>query len=168
MPVAWFICPYITEYNPPDIPLKAIRKPAFYELYAEIHQGGGNWAGAECLGNHLVVKVRASEETLSKINALTGVIRIPKTLLGESLADLTANQKTAVRNKLENLGYSTAEIRNDLGTDIGSKTLGDLLRFAAKRRLTPRVDDVSGLLVLDGAERKTKPIADVDKEVEDK
>jgi hypothetical protein len=105
----------------------------------------------EVLGNVCVAKIRASDATLTQIAALPGVIRLPKQLLSESLSDLTNQQKTAIVDKLGTLGYTTSEIRNSLGNNIGNKTLGDILKFAATRRVTPRRE--GDTLVFDGPVR---------------
>lgn len=164
MAIGWFVCPYVVENNPNGFPFYR-RRPVFHTLLAQIVADGGAWAGSECLGNHLVAKIRASEETLAAISTLDNVIRLPKTLLSQSLSDLTSQQKTAIVNKLRSLGYSLAEIRDALGNNIGDKTVGDVLRFAIKRRLTPRFDADLGIMVLDGAERPTKSINATDDEV---
>lgn len=164
MPVAWFVCPYVVEGDGTGWP-KWRRRPAFHSLVHKISADGGQWSGAEGLGNFLVVKIRASDATLNEIAALPTVVRLPKNLLSSSLSDLSAAQRTAIVNKLEAMGYTTTEIRDSLGNNIGQKTLGDVLRFAVKRRFTPRWDDGSGKFVLDGDKRPTRSIDLVDDEV---
>ena len=164
MAIAWFLCPYIVEGNGTGFP-KWRRKPAFWSLVPDISSDGGQWGASEGLGNYMVAKIRASAATLNAIAALPDVTRLPKTLLSSPLSDLTANQKTAIKNKLTGMGYPVAEILEHLGEDIGDKTLGDVLRFAVRRRFTPRWDDVEGKLVVDGNERPTKSIDATDDEV---
>jgi hypothetical protein len=164
MAIGWFLSPYTITYNPTGWP-KSKRTPAFLSLSKEIFGDGGAWAGSEGLGNYLVAKIRASEDTLNQIAALPNVTRLTKTLLSQSLGDLTAGQKTVIVNKLRDMGYPLSEIRDHLGDDIATKTLGDVLRFAVKRRLTPRFDEAQGILVLDGNERPTKSIDATDDEV---
>ena len=162
MAIGWFICPYITENNPGGWPYYH-RRPPFLDI---VHADGGAWAASEGLGNHVVAKVRASDGALASIAALPNVVRIPnKTVLSQSLSDLTVAQRNTLTNKLQAIGYSLTEIRAQLGNDIRSKTLGDVLRFVLRRRLTPRFDTAQGIMVLDGAERPTKSIEAVNSEV---
>ena len=63
------------------------------------------------------------------------------------------------------LGYNTAEIRADLGQNIGNKTLRDVIRFALKRRLKPRYDEPTNSIVLDGPEQVCKTAETLDGEV---
>jgi len=166
MSVAWFIAPYTIWVNPdPNGFPKWTRRPKFLELSSQIFGDGGAWAGSEALGNVIIAKIRASDQTLNAIAALTGVIRLPKNMLSHSLSDLTSQQKSTIVNKLRNMGYPLQEIRDNIGSDIGEKTLGDVLRFAARRRLTPRLDTTSGELVVDGDTRPTKSIDATDDEV---
>ena len=164
MSIAWFISPYNVEKDV-KYPGHWKRTPKILELQNQIFGDSGAWAGSEALGNVVVAKIRASDQTLNNIAALTGVIRLPKNLLSQSLSDLTATQKNAIVNKLRNMGYPLQEIRDYLGNDIASNTLGDVLRFAVRRRLTPRLDTTSGELVVDGDERPTKSIDATDDEV---
>lgn len=168
MAVGWFLAPYTIEPPTTEWP-KGRRLTPWRPLLARIcNEDGGAWAGAECLGNHLVAKIRASEVTLAEIAALPGVARLPKALLSSPLADLTPQQKAAIRNKLEVLGYTLAEIRADLGNDIGERILRDVLRFALKRRFGFRFDEPSQTLVFDGPERPIgKPVESIDSEVSD-
>lgn len=166
MPIAWFIAPYVTWVNPDTNGWpKWRRQPKFLELASQIYGDGGTWAGSEALGNVVIAKIRASDTTLDNIAALVGVIRLPKNMLSHTLADLTAAQKNAIVNKLRNMGYPLQEIQDNIGADIGDKTLGDVLRFAVRRRFTPRLDTGTGELVVDGDPRPTKSIDATDDEV---
>jgi hypothetical protein len=132
------------------------------DFTSQIYADGGAWAETEVLGNHAIVKVRASDITLLAIKNGEGFTMLPKNVLTATLSDLTANQKTAIRNKIESLGYSTQEIRDKLGNDIGSKTLADVLRFIATRKRMPRVDQNTQTIICDGAEKQTTPIEVID------
>lgn len=112
---------------------------------------------AEALGNCAVVKVRASDGTLDLIAALPGVQRIPVARLDDPLAELPNNAKTAIRNKLLAMGYTLAELQARFPGDLGSYTLGDVLRFAVSRRRKVRWTGTE--FVADGAEL---PSADLD------
>jgi len=128
----------------------------------QIRADGGDWTETEILGNHAIVKVRASDVLLSTIAATEGFIRLPKNRLDDSLSDLTTKQKKVLKDKLESLGYSLTEIRADLGNDIGTKKLRDVLKLAAKRRLKPRYDKDTDTIILDGPEQPVRPLEDVD------
>lgn len=115
----------------------------------------------EVLGNHCLVKVRASATTLAAIAAAEGVTRIPISRLDDSLSTLSNAQRTALRNKVLGMGYTASEV-NAAFPDLANATLGDVLRFCARRRRKPRWDAANGVVVLDGAVQQCVPISDVD------
>lgn len=165
MPIAWFICGYKRKDRQMGSMVRRCRYCQMDDFTSQIVSDGGSWSEAEVLGGYAVVKVSASDSTLSTIAGTAGFQRLPKNLLTSSLSDLTTAQKNAIRNKLEDMGYSLSEIKDALGTDIGSKTLADVLRFAAKRRLKPRYDAETDAIVCDGAEQPVRSIDDVDRSV---
>jgi hypothetical protein len=132
------------------------------DFTAAIRADGGDWSETEVLGNHAIVKVRASETTLQTIAAATGFSRLPKDRLGDSLSDLSTAVKTAIRDKMLALGYTAQEIQQRFGNDIGSYTLRDVLKFIATRRLKPRFDSNTDTIILDGAIQPVRPLEDVD------
>lgn len=135
MPTAWGICPMRVAGTPPE----QYRYCAIEDFRAQITADGGDAHYAEILGDHAVVKVRASTATLLSIDATPGFVRIPRHVgLDEPLSDLTANEKTVLQNKLLSLGYTAGQLQNALGGDLGTKTLRDLLRFAASRWRRPK------------------------------
>jgi hypothetical protein len=151
MPVAWFFVPY--KRRPGSDP---IRYCAMDDFTAQIVGDGGNWREAECLGNHAVVKVRASVGTLLAINAEAGFRRVPVERLDDSLATLTLIERLGLRDFLVNtLGYPLAELQERFLGDLGDYTLGDVLRFALRRRLKPRYDAAADSIVLDGPVQPT-------------
>ena len=155
--MAWFLVPYKTRAARPKF-----RYCSMDDFTALIRADGGNWSETEVMGNHAVVKVAASVATLTAIAASPGVTRLPRDVLTDSLAALTAPQRNALRSRIEALGYGSAEITAALSSDLRTRTLGDVLRFVASRRLKPRWDESSGSVVLDGAVAACRPIADVD------
>jgi len=162
MAIAWFI----VSYKRRDVRGRPGRYCAMDDFTEQIVAEAGAWAETEVLGNAALVKVRASSTLLDKIASVEGFKRIPiHSKLSESLADLSAAQKTAIRNKIVALGYSESEVGTSLGENIGAKTLGDLLRFIAQRRLKPRYDDKTGAIVCDGIAAPTRSIESVDAEV---
>lgn len=163
MTIAWFLCPY-KRGNP--TPWGASRYCAMNDFTAQIRADGGSWSEAECLGDHAVVKVNASDATLTTINAATGFIRIPVSRLSDPLSSLTVAQRNAITTKLQNLGYTLQEIRDALGNDIRQRTLLELLRFVLSRRRRPRYDAGTDSIILDGDILTCKPIELVDAEVQ--
>ena len=127
---------------------------------------GGNWSETEIQGNHAIVKVRASNTTLTDINAANGFVRIPNhTDLSATLGDLTTGQKNALKNFLNSIGYTNQEINDALPTDWTSVTLRQVLQFAATRRHKPRYDTNTDTIVLDGAVQPVRPLDHVNGDV---
>jgi hypothetical protein len=170
MTIAWFICGFKQKpgIKPGGSP---IRYCAMDDFTAQIiNVDGGNWSESEVLGGYAVVKVNAADATLTTINGTNGFFRIPTWVnLTDSLANMTSGQRTTLLTWIGNMGYTPAEISAALGGNLSgwrTKTLGDLLRFCAQRRLTPRWDDVQLQIVLDGALVPCRPIAEVDTSVQ--
>jgi hypothetical protein len=160
MPVSWYICSMVrVEPGPTGRPR---RDCALRPYSAQIRAEGGDWDYTEVLGGAAICKVRASASILSAIAGETGVLRINLDRLDRLLSALTSGQRTTLRNRLQAMGYTLAEIQAALGTNLGQRTLGEVLRFAAQRRLTPRWDDVQQQIVLDGAFVPCKAVDTVD------
>jgi len=159
MSIGWFICPYKRGTNQGPFPT---RYCAMDDFTNQINAVGGTWSETEILGNHAIVKVRATDALLTTINAAGGFTRLPKNKLDEPLSDLSPAVKTILRNKLNSLGYTLLEIQEALGDDIGSLTMRDLLRFASRRRLKPRYDRDTDTIILDGPTQPVRSIDNVD------
>jgi hypothetical protein len=158
MAIGWYLVPYkrlAGERFP-------VRYCAMDDFTAAIRVEGGDWAETEVLGNRAIVKVRASAASLAAIDAEPGFVRLPKDRLNDSLASLSAGQKTALRNILTDMGYTLAEIQAALGADIGQKTLADVLRFMATRRKKPRYDRDADEIILDGDDQPCRMVESVD------
>lgn len=158
MPIAWFLCPYKRRQSA-DMPT---RYCAMDDFTASIFADGGNWSEAEILGGEAIVKVRASDPTLTAINAAPGFLRIPAARLDDPLSSLTGAQKSAILSKAQALGYSLAEIQSRFPNNLGTYTLGDVLRFLASRRLKPRYDVNLDEIVCDGPPQPGHPVEGVD------
>lgn len=158
MAVAWYICTYKRRLGTP----RPTRYCEMDDFTAQIFADGGDWSESEVLGNYALVKVRASQATLDAIAAAPGIIRIPLARLDVQLSALTSQQRTVLRNRLEAMGYTVEEITGALGNNLGQRTLGDLLRFAASRRLKPRYDADQDVIVCDGPVQVCRPVGDVD------
>ena len=167
MAVAWFVCGYVRRVDAEGVPIIPPERYCAMDDYTSIISAdGGAWAESEVLGGHALVKVRASETTLTTIGAATGILRIPRVWdLSTTLATLSTAQRTAIRNKILAMGYTEAEVVAALGTNIAQRTLGQVLRFAAQRRLKPRWDIENDLIVLDGAYESCRNVDSVDAEV---
>lgn len=160
MAVAWFFAPYKRR----DLGSVKSRYCAMDDFTTQIVADGGAWSECECLGDQAIVKVRASSATLTTINAAPGMLRVPLGLLDDPLSSLTAPQRTAIRNRIEALGYTPAEI-NAAIPDLSVVTLRDVLKFVLRRRLKPRYDSGTDTIILDGAEQPTRPLEDADGDV---
>lgn len=152
MPVAWYFVPYKRD---PSAQYNATTGGSVLRYCAIDDQthtlvGLEAWREIECLGNEAIVKVKGDIAALTTLNGLYQ--RIPKDALNSTLSDLTSAQKTALRNKVLSLGYTTAEVQAALGSDIGSRTLRDVLYFVCSKRRKPRYDIDTDAIVLDGVE----------------
>ena len=159
MAIAWFV----TNYNRRN-GFFPTRYCAMDDFTAQIEADGGDWTETEVLGGYAIVKVRASAETLTTIAGTAGFYRIPTAALDSTLASLTNAQRTAIRNRVEAMGYTTEEITAAF-PNLRNATLRQVLRFAAGRRRKPRYDAVSDAIVLDGEVQSCRSIEDVDAEV---
>lgn len=169
MTIAWFICQYKVKAGKSGLlDTRYCAMDDFTPLI--ITQDGGNWSESEVLGAYAVVKVNASDATLATINGTANFTRIPNHIqLSDTLGDLTTNQRNTLLALLQDMGYTLAEISGALGDNLAgwrNHTLGQVLRFAASRRLKPRWDDVQQQIVLDGILQACRPIDDVDAAVQ--
>lgn len=159
MPVAWYIVPYeiVASRFPGE------RRCPMDNFSPSITADGGIWEEVEVLGGFAIVKVRANLATLVTIDAAAGFMRLPKDDLLSPLSDLTLLQKTRLRQKILDMGYTAQEISNALGNDLGAVTLGQVLRFIASRRREPRWDGTT--IVYDGEIRSPRSLDDLDAQV---
>lgn len=108
------------------------------------------WAGLEIRGNRLIVKVNASASVLTQLDA--AYKRLPKDTLNSSLADLSPAVKQALKDELQDQGYTLAEINARFPGDLGDYTLKQVLRFMASRVFLPNYDEPTDSIVFTGAE----------------
>ena len=155
MPTGWYIIPYRRR--------RGRRRPTRYvaidDHTAQLRTYGGDWSEVEVLGDRAIVKVRAPAAVLQALSDLPGYRRVPRDRLDDSLSDLTAAAKTALRDEILDMGYTIDELRARFGDDLGAYTLRDVLRFMARRRRKPRYDADTDLIVCDGP---VQPCRDVD------
>lgn len=147
MALAWFICPMITT-DTGSAPFHWRRKCAMDNFTLQILADGGDWMESEVLGNVALVKVRASDATLTAIQGAAGYLRVlAKINLTETMTDLSAAQRNAIQTRLLNMGYTQAEIDAAMGTNLTQwrqRTFGDLLRLICTKRLKPLSIDANG------------------------
>lgn len=160
MPIGWYIVPYKIRRKNGMIS----RYPAIDDYTRQIFAASGDWAETEILGDRAIVKVRASDSILAVLDGQYK--RLPKDILDDSLSDLSAAVKTALKNELLDMGYSLVEIQQTFGADIGLFTLRDVLKFMTTRRLKPRYDAPTNTIIVDGIEQKCRPLESVDKQVQ--
>jgi hypothetical protein len=161
MPIGWYIVPNGTKPN--------LRDAAKRDIYClmddytvQILADGGDWSNTEVLGGRNIVKVRASDATLTMLAGL--FLRIPVARLDDTLASLSTTQKNRIQQELNDMGYSNAEITSVLGNFnlIGTKTLRQLLNFMGTRRQIARYSAATDTLVYDGAIVAPTPVEAVD------
>jgi hypothetical protein len=160
MTIAWFVTNYKRRAGP-----RPLRYCAMDDFTAQIKADGGDWTETEVLGGYALVKVRAADATLTAIAGTAGVFRIPINVLDDTLASLSNAQRTAIRDRVEAMGYTVEEITAAF-PNLRQATLRQVLHFAAGRRRKPRYDAVSDAIVLDGEIVSCRAIEDVDTEVQ--
>lgn len=161
MATAWYLCQYKRRLGGP----RPARYCAMNDFTPQVEADGGKWAETEVLGNWAIVKVLALPATLDTIAAAPGFRRLNKAALNLSLSDLNAGQKATLLSWVTDMGYTVAEVRGALGNDLGLLTLGDVLRFCARRRHKPRYDEATDMIILDGPEQACRTVDSVDAEV---
>lgn len=143
MATAWYIADLVVPTVGPRAGMPNTRDCAVLAYADLIQQDGGRWGFVEVLGGRTVCRVRASVSTLQAIALDPHCRRIPADLLADPLSSLTAGRKSAIRQELLDMGYQLSELQASLGSDLGAVTLGQVLRFAATRRLRARWDGTS-------------------------
>lgn len=161
MPIAWYLAPY-KRRNPGELPPQ--RYCAMDDFTDQIRADGGTWDETEILGDRALVKVNASQATLTTISGTAGFFTIPQRFfaLEDTLADLTNGERNQITSAVLSLGYTQAELDAAMGTTLAqwrTRTLADLLGVAATRRLKPRYDAQTDAIVIDGPPQPVKPVA---------
>jgi len=159
MAIGWYIVPYKRDTRF----VRPVRYPAIDDYTDQIVAAGGQWAETEILGNRCIVKVRAPAAVLTALSSVYK--RLPKDRLNDSLSDLPAAVKQALKEEVLDQGYTLAEIRARFGDDLGAYTLRDLLRFMATRRRKPRYDEETDTIHVDGEIQVCRSVESVDAEV---
>lgn len=142
-----------------------VRYCAMDDFTALIRADGGKWSETEILGNVAIVKVDALSPTLELIALTDGFYRLPRANLNDLLNTVSDAEIAKINSQLLTMGYTSAEITTALGSNIKTKTLGDVLRFAATRRLKPRYDSTTDTIILDGPIQACKSVDIVNSEV---
>lgn len=164
MALAWFICGMKrVPGNMPGAGPGPSRYCAMHDFRTSILADGGKWAEVEILGDSALVKVRASAATLTAIAQSTGIDRIPTHWdLNATLGDLTPGQRDGILTRLLECGYAREEIDEALPSNWQTVTLRQVFRFACRRRLKPRYDEVTDTIITDGPVVQCTPIELVD------
>lgn len=154
MPVAWYLVPF-RRSNPGQTPPR--RELVIVDHAQALRAEGGAMTSSEVLGDHGLVKVRASGSMLNTIAATAGVTRFKHVNLDDPLADLTDAEAASVKARALALGYVEAEWAAAFPNPLQTYTLRDLLAFVSQRRLTPRYDVATDAVVLNGAPKTPPP-----------
>ena len=169
MPTAYFLAPYKRQPGEARPSRYVIVNDLTRQIWADNGWPAGNvpgspefWSETEVLGQHAIVKVRASAAMLTSVGALAGVTRLPVDRLDDPLSSLTNPQKTALRNRVLALGYTAAEIDAALPNNLGTYTLRDVLGFIATRRRKVRYDAGTDTIIDDGPVQPVRPLGEVD------
>jgi hypothetical protein len=165
MAIGWYIVPNATRPAPGGHPGRSIYC-TMDDNTAQILADGGDWSNTEVLGGRNIVKVRAAQATLDLLDTL--FLRIPVTLLDDSLSSLTNAQKNRIHTELNAMDYSDADITAVLGNfnQIGQKTLRQLLNFIASKRQVVRYNAATDSMIYDGAIVTPTPVSAVDAAVQ--
>lgn len=162
MPVAWFV----TTYKRRDRPWGQVGRYCAMDDYTVlIDADGGTWREVEILGQRAIVKVRASAATLQTINADPGIRGVPASMLDDPLSSLTNAQRNALRQLALDCGYTASDFTGAFPDGLGSVTLGQFLRFLARRRRKVRYDRPTDQILDDGPDQPTGSVDDVDADV---
>lgn len=153
--MAWFFVPYKRR----TVAGRIGRYCAADDVTTAILADGGAWSEAEILGQYAIVKVRASASTLTQLNGLPNVRRLPVDRLDDPLSSLTNAQRTNLRDFAVSLGYTLAEFNARFPGGIATVTLRELLKFMATRRRLVRYDQPTDTFVDDGP---IQPVSDLD------
>src|SRR3989304_8242880 len=161
--LGWYIVPYARKIfsNPAHPPVRYCLMENYMPL---IRADGGSWDGVEVMGNPAIVKVKADTVTLGVLDGM--FTRIPLDDITASLNSLTNSQRTMIRSKILDMGYSLAEFNSRFPGNLGSYTLRDVLTFAASRRQMHHYDLATDPIVIDSDTRPcSKTIGVLDGEV---
>ena len=165
MPTTWVLVPYkrSAETHHPG------RYVAIDDFTPQIRADGGDWSETEVLGpqmGYALVKIRMQTASLLvNICATPGFRRMPVDNFFDRLLGLSPAQISNINGVLLNAGYSQSEIDTALGGDWSQKTLADLMRLWATRRLTPRYDSATDAIICDGTPVVCKSVDTVNSEV---
>jgi hypothetical protein len=163
--IGWYIVPNATKASDRDPAIRSVYC-AVSDYTTQIRADGGDWSNTEVLGGYNIVKVKASDTTLTMLDGL--FLRVPVALLDNTLASLTAAQKNRVHDTLNTMGYSDADITAVLGNfnNIGQKTLRQLFNFVASKRQVARYNAAIDSVVYDGAIVVPTPVDAIDAAVQ--
>lgn len=151
----YVLAPYERRVGPGGRPA---RRCALARILPDQKAGGTEpFVEAEGLGGFAVALI-VDDDLRAQAAAAPGILAFPKIPLTATLGEVNASTRSELRDAAAAMGYTMAEIRQALGTDLASVTLLRLLRFMVSRRRRPRYDPDTDSIVLDGAETSTSPL----------
>ncbi|MBN9393448.1 MAG: hypothetical protein J0I20_35785 [Chloroflexi bacterium] len=145
--------------------LTTARRPTRYcavDDYTElIRADDGDWREVEIPGNYAIVKVRASVSTLTIIAADPAITYIPLAALTTKLSNLTTAQRNKLLTRLNNIGFTNAQIVANIGT-LATATLGQLLKYIARNFNLSEYDAATDTITQTGPAVECIPIDLID------
>lgn len=148
MATYWWLCRYVKavgEFNKPFV-----RVSAFELYYQDLVKEGAKWSYEEIAGNRCLVKAEMSDSLAQTIALDVHCMPLPLKRLDQTLGELSPQARSTLQDLAVEMGYTLTEIRNQLGNNLASVTLGQLLRFLASRRIKPRYNAEKTDVVFDG------------------
>lgn len=158
MAIGWFIAPY-KRRDKLGMPGRYCAMDDYSSL---INSDGGKWAESEFLGDRALVRVRARAGTLTTIGNDPDIRRLPNLAMNDVLGNLTARQKTRMRNELTDAGYTLEDY--NARHPFNDSTFRQYVRFLTGRRRKPRYNQATDSIICDGPEFPCKPIEDLENE----
>lgn len=149
MAQGWFLAQYKLDPVRTDPPRRYCAIEDHRDLIAA---DGGFYGYRECLGNYAVGKV--SGVTVATANAIVAdpvIRRFPVVnQLTDNLVVLSPAQWANYRQFALDLGYPAAEWDAAFPLDKSNYTLRQVVEFAVRRRITPRLDVPTNTIIFDG------------------
>lgn len=148
MATYWWICRYVKAMGEFGRPF--VRVSAFESYHDDLTKEGAKWRYEEIAGNRCLVRAEMSDALAQTIALDVNCLPLPLKRLDQTLGELSPQARSTLQDLAVEMGYSLTEIRNRLGNNVATVTLGQLLRFLASRRIKPRYSDDKTDVVFDG------------------
>lgn len=148
MATYWWICRYVKAMGEFGRPF--VRVSAFESYHDDLTKEGAKWRYEEIAGNRCLVRAEMSGALAQTIALDVNCLPLPLKRLDQTLGELSLAARNTLRDIAVEMGYSLTEIRDRLGNNLASVTLGQLLRFLASRRIKPQYNADKTDVVFDG------------------